>query len=69
MANSVHPILQEYIGQIPDSIQTYLSIQQGKNYGEIETHALNEMDTFKSLGGVLEDGRTVQDVASSNPPW
>ena len=62
MADSIHPILQEYIGQIPESLQTYQSIQQGKNYGEIEAHARNEMDTFKILNGVLEDGRIVQDV-------
>ena len=62
MANSVHPILQEYTGQIPESLQTSRAIQQGKGYEEIAKQALNEMDTFKSLNGVLEDGRTVRDV-------
>lgn len=62
MAANIHPVLQEYVIQIPDSIKTYQSIQQQKSYEEIAAQARNEMVVFKSLDDVLEDGRTVQDV-------
>jgi len=39
MAANIHPILQEYVRQIPDSIQTYQSIQQQKSYEEIAAQA------------------------------
>ncbi len=69
MATNIHPILQEYVRQIPDSIQTYQSIQQQKSYEEIAAQARNEMVIFKSLDDVLEDGRTVQDVLQQSGSW
>ncbi|MCF8719479.1 hypothetical protein [Nitrospina gracilis] len=59
---SVHPILNEYSGQIPKSLQTYKSIHAIEDYEVIVEHARQEMSAFKSLDGVLPDGRTVRDA-------
>ena len=70
MAANIHPVLQEYVIQIPDSIQTYQSIQQQKSYEEIAAQARNEMVIFKSLDDVLEDGRTPSRTFGSKAgPW
>ncbi|CCQ89631.1 hypothetical protein NITGR_140028 [Nitrospina gracilis 3/211] len=59
---TVHPILNEYSGQIPKSLQTYKSIHAVENYEVIVEHTKQEMAAFRSLDGVLPDGRTVRDV-------
>ncbi|MGP0565455.1 hypothetical protein ACTRW9_10125 [Nitrospina sp. 32_T5] len=59
---TVHPILNEYSGQIPKSLQTYKSIHAVDDYEVIVEHARQEMTAFRSLDGVLPDGRTVRDV-------
>lgn len=62
----MHPILQEYAVQIPKNIRTYQSLQEGKSFEEIAEHARREQKAFKSLDGVLEDGRTVAEVLQAN---
>jgi len=62
----MHPILQEYSGQIPKNIKTYESIHGGNSFEEIAGHARSEQAAFRSLEGVLEDGRTVAEVLQAN---
>jgi hypothetical protein len=62
----MHPILQEYAVQIPKNIQTYRSLQEGKSFEEVGEHARKDQAAFKSLDGVLGDGRTVAEALQAN---
>jgi len=60
MTNNAHPILLEYLEQVPESLQTFQSIQGGEEYADIASKAQSDLLAFRSLDGVLADGRTVE---------
>ncbi len=62
MNNPIHPILQEYIRQLPETLPTLLSIQGGEEYADIASKAQSDLLAFRSLEGVVADGRTVEQL-------
>ena len=62
MAGKSNPILKELANQLPESAQSYLYIQDHKDYEDIVGQAWKEFFCLGDMDKVLEDGQSAKSV-------
>ena len=62
MSASVHPILLELSGQLPESAHTFQYIQEAAEYEKITAQAQKDIACLENLEGHLEEGQPSKNV-------
>ena len=62
MNRPTNPILMEMSKQLPDTVQTFKHIQEGKSYEDIVIQAKKEMFCLRNREGQMENGQSTQSV-------